>query len=249
MLNQSYHDSLPASFRPVFGPQPPTMPTEIGHRLPRIRRRSGHRRTTHAFSREAMAGLSPVDQILFEHYGQGPIAGLPYNTIHRAFEAHVAANPHAIAAHHLDDSISYGELDRQANRLAALLMQQDVTRGDNVGLFLQRSIPMLVGILATLKVGAAYVPQHVGVAQEAQLCHIVDVASIKVILTISSLRGLVPVPDSCVCFAIDDLMKEPLLSPHPGSIGMMSVSFSSPQARPAIPMGCRSPMAMSVTSC
>lgn len=163
----------------------------------------------HHFSKHALSNLSPSDQVRFELFGQGPITTVSYTCIHHAFEAQAAANPQAIAAEHLGDSITYQELDRQANRLAALLIEHGVSRGDNVALFLQRSIPMLVGILATLKVGAAYVPQHVGVAPESQLRHIIDVASTKVILTISSLQERVPVPEGHICIAIDELMHEP----------------------------------------
>jgi D-alanine--poly(phosphoribitol) ligase subunit 1 len=166
-------------------------------------------RAAYRFSRQAMSNLSPADQQRFERFGQGPITTVPYACIHHAFEAQAAANPQAIAAQHLGDSITYGELDRQANRLAALLARLGVSNGDNVALFLQRSIPMLVGIMAALKVGAAYVPQHVGVAPEVQLRHIIKTASTKVILTISSLRDLVPVPDGHICMAIDEVMREP----------------------------------------
>lgn len=157
-----------------------------------------------------MRGLSPADQHLFERFGQGPLVTAPYTAIHSAFEDQAVAHPLATAAQHLDQSITYGELDAQANRLAALLAAHGVSNGDNVALFLHRSIPMLVGILATLKVGAAYVPQHVGVAPEAQLRHIIDAASTRVILTLASLRHLVPVPDGAVCIAIDEIMQEPL---------------------------------------
>jgi non-ribosomal peptide synthetase component F len=162
-----------------------------------------------AFSRQAMSNLSLFDQVLFERFGQGPIVPVPYTCIHHAFEAHATANPQAIAAQHLGESITYQDLDRQANRLAALLARHGVSTGDNVALFLQRSIPMVVGILASLKAGASYVPQHVGVAPERQLRHIIDVASTKVILTLSKFQHLIPVPDGHVCIAIDEVMQEP----------------------------------------
>ncbi|MEZ4664802.1 MAG: AMP-binding protein [Caldilineaceae bacterium] len=161
------------------------------------------------FSRHATQNLSFMDQLLFEHFGQGPIATVPYSNIHHPFEVQAAAHPHAIAAQHQGESITYGELERQANRLAALLADHGVTNGDNVALFLQRSIPMLVGILASLKVGAAYVPQDARVAPPAQMAHIIDTTSAQVILTLSSLQHLVPVPDGCVVIAIDELLQQP----------------------------------------
>lgn len=161
------------------------------------------------FSRAEFSHLSPSDQQLFEEFGQGPVATPPYPLIHLAFEAQAAAHPNAIAAEHEGQTITYRELNRQANRLAVALAQHGVKTGDNVALFLQRSIPMLVGIVASLKVGAAYVPQHVGVAPEAQLRHIVDVTSARVILTISHLEDQVPAPKGTVSIVIDEMMAQP----------------------------------------
>ncbi len=163
----------------------------------------------YTFARSAMGNLSPRDQALFERYGQGDIAPVPFENIHHAFEAHVAAHPDAVAVQHLGENITYGQLDRQANRLAALLAQHGVQTGDNVGLFLQRSIPMVVGIMAALKAGASYVPQHVGIAPESHLQYVLQTASIKVILTLSHLQHLVPVPEGCISLAVDEIMQLP----------------------------------------
>lgn len=171
--------------------------------------RPNNTRRSYTFAEDAMRNLSTSDRLLFERFGYGPITTIPYTSIHHAFETQVIANPQAIAAQHLDESITYAELDRQANRLAALLARHGVSNGDHVALFLQRSIPMLVGILATLKLGAAYVPQHLGVAPEAQLKHVINAASTKVILTLSEFQHLVPVPEGHVCIAIDEVMQQP----------------------------------------
>jgi amino acid adenylation domain-containing protein len=153
--------------------------------------------------------LSLLDQVLFERFGQGPRVPVPYATMHQAFEHFATIQPEAIAVEHLGESITYGELDRQANRLAARLAEWGVQTGDHVALFLQRSIPMIVGILATLKAGAAYVPQHVGVAPEAHLNTVLDAANIDVILTLSRLQEQVPLPDGRILLNIDELMQEP----------------------------------------
>lgn len=165
---------------------------------------------TRRFHPTALATLSPGDRVLFEHFGQGPSADVPHSCIHHAFDLHAAHRPAAVAARHLGTEITYGELARQANRLAALLADHGVRTGDNVALFLERSIPMLVGILATLKAGAAYVPQHVGVAPESQLRHVIDAAGTTVVLTLSHLREQVPVPEGHVCICIDEVMADPI---------------------------------------
>lgn len=113
----------------------------------------------YAFVPEALSKLSLFDRLLFEHFGQGPLVPVPHAAIHEAIAEQVRAHPQAVAVTHQGAALTYAELDRQANRLAAILADHGVTNGDSVGLFLQRSLPMIVGILATLKVGAAYVPQ------------------------------------------------------------------------------------------
>ena len=161
------------------------------------------------FDKDALRNLSMLDQILFERFGQGPVVEVPYDTMHSAFEHFAASQPNAVAVEHLGESITYGELERQANRLAAILAQNGVKTGDHVALFLQRSIPMIVGILATLKAGAAYAPQHVGVAPADHLSYVLETAEIDVILTLSHLQDQVPMPNGRIAIQIDELMQQP----------------------------------------
>jgi amino acid adenylation domain-containing protein len=172
---------------------------------PKRRRQNGR----FVFDKTTLSNLSLLDQVLFDRFGQGLLMPVPYATMHQAFEHFASIQPDAIAVQHLGQTITYGELDRQANRLATILAQHGVKTGDHVALFLQRSIPMIVGILATLKAGAAYVPQHVGVAPPAHLNYVLEVANIAVILTLSYLQDAVPMPDGRILLNIDDLMQEP----------------------------------------
>ncbi len=160
------------------------------------------------FDRTALAALPVGEQLLFERFGTGPARTPTHALIHRAIEDAAAANPSAIAVEHESNSLTYQELDRHANALAALLAHHGVGPGDRVALFVHRSIPMVVGILASLKVGAAYVPQHVGVAPAAQLTHVAVTAGVRVILTLSSLRSVVPAIDGVPCIEIDSIMRE-----------------------------------------
>jgi len=78
--------------------------------------------------------------------------------IHELLEAQVDRAPGATALRLGDDELSYGELDRRANRLARHLAELGVGRGALVGLCLERSFELVVATVAILKAGAAYVP-------------------------------------------------------------------------------------------
>ena len=155
--------------------------------------------------RAAFANLSPTDQLLFARFGAGPVRVPTHALVHHAIEERAAATPDAIAVEHLGETITYQDLDRQANALATRLMTLGVRAGDRVALFLHRSIPMIVGILATLKAGAAYVPQHVGVAPDTQLRHVAHTSKARVILSLSALP--VPPIDGVPRLDIDTFMQ------------------------------------------
>ncbi|SDH32715.1 amino acid adenylation domain-containing protein/thioester reductase domain-containing protein [Lentzea fradiae] len=74
------------------------------------------------------------------------------------FEERVAKAPDAVAVEHEDRSLTYRELNEQANRLAHLLRERGTGVGDRVGLYLRRSVESVVALLGVLKSGAAYVP-------------------------------------------------------------------------------------------
>jgi amino acid adenylation domain-containing protein len=152
--------------------------------------------------------LTPRDRRLFQEFGQGPAARLPHSLVHHAFERWAAATPHTVAAEHQGATITYGELNRRADRLAVQLIREGVRPGDHVGLFLRRSIPMLVGLLATLKAGAAYVPQDIDLTPAPQLRHVIRTAGTRVILTQARHADRVPLPQGHVRIAVDEIPAE-----------------------------------------
>ncbi|HEX8146844.1 MAG TPA: amino acid adenylation domain-containing protein [Pyrinomonadaceae bacterium] len=77
---------------------------------------------------------------------------------HTLFEAQAARSPEAPALVTERGSLSYGELNRRANRLAHYLRGLGVGPEARVGLLLERSAEMIIGMLAVLKAGGAYVP-------------------------------------------------------------------------------------------
>jgi non-ribosomal peptide synthetase-like protein len=78
--------------------------------------------------------------------------------LHTFFEHRAAATPKAVAVIFEQESISYADLNSQANRLARFLTSHGIRAGDRVGLVLPRSPSVYVALLGILKAGAAYVP-------------------------------------------------------------------------------------------
>ncbi|MET8847323.1 amino acid adenylation domain-containing protein [Amycolatopsis sp. NPDC004625] len=151
----------------------------------------------------SLQGLTAADRVLFQRFGTGKAAGVPFRRIHDAVLAQARARPDAPAVMHLGASLTYAELDRRSASLAASLIGLGVRPGQHVGLFLTRSIPMVVGILAVLRAGAAYVPQDVRIAPARQLRQIVRSAGIEVVLTTREHSAALPA-DLGRVVAIDD---------------------------------------------
>lgn len=78
--------------------------------------------------------------------------------IHQLFAQQVAATPLACAVRCGDRSLTFSELEERANRLANRLHTIGVGPGSLVGIYLERSVDLVVAVLGVLKAGAAYVP-------------------------------------------------------------------------------------------
>lgn len=78
--------------------------------------------------------------------------------IQTVFEEQVTRTPNNIALEFNGKNLTYKELNNKANKLACLLKSKGVNPNDIIGLMIKRSVEMMVGILAILKAGAAYLP-------------------------------------------------------------------------------------------
>ena len=84
---------------------------------------------------------------------------LKNSTIHKMFEDQVKRAPHKIAIRFENRTITYAELNQQANRLAFYLRKKHSIRPEDIiGIMLDRSPEMIIAILAVLKAGGAYLP-------------------------------------------------------------------------------------------
>ncbi|KAJ4983734.1 Linear gramicidin synthase subunit C [Stagonosporopsis vannaccii] len=121
---------------------------------------------------DGLSHLPFEDRITLSNFGQGPHQSASHSKVHEAFEGMVDAHPDAVAAVFEQTTLSYQELDLAANQLANHLLTSGLQHKQRVCLVVQRSLEMLVGILAILKAGCQYVPIDGGVASDKQLAHI-----------------------------------------------------------------------------
>lgn len=97
-------------------------------------------------------------RILLKDWNGTEIEAPPYKAVHHFFEAQAAQTPDRTAVVFEDRSLTYGELDQRANQLASVLREVGVGPNVCVGLYVERSVEMIVGMLGILKAGGAYVP-------------------------------------------------------------------------------------------
>ncbi|WP_435635617.1 amino acid adenylation domain-containing protein [Pseudomonas solani] len=106
--------------------------------------------------------------------------------VHHLIEAQVLRNPDAPALAFGAEQLSYAELNRRANRLAHTLIAQGVGPDSLVGIAVERSIEMVMGLLAILKAGGAYVPLDPEYPAE-RLAYMLDDSAVKLLLSQSHL--------------------------------------------------------------
>ena len=102
--------------------------------------------------------LSHAEQRALCEAGRGDALEQPPASVPLLFQRQVCATPNARAVTCGGQSLSYAELDAQANRLAHRLIEHGVGPEVRVGLALRRSVDLVLGLLAILKAGGAYVP-------------------------------------------------------------------------------------------
>ena len=122
--------------------------------------------------------------------------------VHALFSRQAAATPQAEAVRFENDALSYEQLEQGANRLARHLQEAGLEPGRLVGICLERSVDMVVGLLAVLKAGAAYVPLDPAFPRE-RLGFMVEDSGLEFLLTHSGLQQAVP-GEGLTVICVDD---------------------------------------------
>ncbi|MGW6985339.1 amino acid adenylation domain-containing protein [Streptomyces sp. NPDC054932] len=102
-------------------------------------------------------------------------------TVPQWFEARAAETPEAVALRHDGPSLSYGELDARANRLAHHLRSRGITAESRVAVRLERGPDLIVALLAVWKAGAAYIPVDTGYPAQ-RVAQMMDSAAASLLL-------------------------------------------------------------------
>ncbi|QDL70310.1 hypothetical protein DNK48_13865 [Streptomyces malaysiensis subsp. malaysiensis] len=112
-------------------------------------------------------------------------------TLPELFEAQAGVSAESVAVVCGEESLSYGELNARANRLARLLVARGVGVEDRVGLVLPRSVDLVVGVLAVLKAGAVYVPVDPGYPAD-RVAYVWEDAGPSLVVTVAGAGVEVP---------------------------------------------------------
>ncbi|HEV7509125.1 MAG TPA: amino acid adenylation domain-containing protein [Thermoanaerobaculia bacterium] len=157
-------------------------------------------------SRLPLLGESERHQMLVEW--NDTASAFPRRALHKLFEEQAAARPDAVAVVWDGGALTYGELDRQAGRIARRLRRLGVGPESRVALYLERSAGMVAAVLGVLKAGGAYLPIDLSYPRERLELLLEDAAPVAVVGTTRSLASL---PGKAPQLAVD------LLAVHPAT--------------------------------
>ncbi|MDO8341561.1 MAG: amino acid adenylation domain-containing protein, partial [Cellvibrio sp.] len=116
------------------------------------------------------------------------------------FEMQVDRIPDSVAVVVNGRSLTYSEINAKANQMAHYLVEvKKVQRDELIGICIRRSPEMLIGLLAILKAGGAYLPLDPDYPAE-RLSYMVNDSQVTTVLSVTSLKGLLPIDDEQVVY-------------------------------------------------
>ncbi len=154
------------------------------------------------------------------------------DTVHRLIEAQVLRAPQSTALIFGETQLSYEELNTRANRLAHRLIALGVKPESRVGLALERSMEVVVGLLAILKAGGAYVPLDPRSPAE-RLSYLVEDSGIGLLLTHSTVAARLPIRSGLQVLQLDafdvsgERESDPAVEVHPENLAYVIYTSGS----------------------
>nr|NLU60256.1 AMP-binding protein [Pseudomonas sp. BIGb0427] len=113
----------------------------------------------------------------------------PWQPVNQLIEQQARRTPDACALLFANQQLSYGRLNQQANRLANRLQQHGIGADSLVAIAMPRSLELVIGLLAILKAGAAYVPLDLELPRE-RLRFMIEDSAVQLLLTAQAYSGL-----------------------------------------------------------
>jgi non-ribosomal peptide synthetase component F len=135
--------------------------------------------------------LPARDERALASFNRTSVQVLAPGSVHECVEAQVDRTPDAVALVYRDQSLTYRELDERANRVATELVALGVGPDQTVGVFVDRSLETVVGLLGILKAGGAYVPLDPSHPSD-RIAMMLEDSRPGVVLTVDRLRGALP---------------------------------------------------------
>lgn len=129
------------------------------------------------------------EQVLFKNNSKT----LPYpkdKVFHQLFEEQVEKTPDQLAVIFRDQQLTYRELNQKANQLAHLLREKGVMRDQIIGVLVERSLEMIISVMAILKAGAAYLPIDPEYPED-RVAYMIQDSNAQIVLTQKHLAGKV----------------------------------------------------------
>ncbi|MGP1676234.1 MAG: amino acid adenylation domain-containing protein [Burkholderiales bacterium] len=129
--------------------------------------------------RAELALVAGAEARMLQELGCGTARTLsPADGVLQRFARHCQATPQRVAVEYRDTSLTYAQLDDAATRLAGVIRQSAV---DTVGIYLPRSIQMVVAVLASIKAGTAFIPIDASLPA-ARIAYILDDADVGLLI-------------------------------------------------------------------
>ncbi|NBJ19131.1 amino acid adenylation domain-containing protein [Burkholderia thailandensis] len=165
----------------------------------------------------------PVDELVGEPVGEdsGRPRGMPFVSVHDRIAEHARRRPDARGVADVERALTRGEVEARAARLAKRLVAAGVRAEMRVGVALSRSVDLLVGLIAALKSGGAFVPLDPSHPRE-RLAQMLDDAQIAHVITERGSVHALPLAGATRAWLVDDAIADaaiegvalPDVSPH-----------------------------------